>query len=203
MKREEAIEGTDSVTERGFWRTSAGLQKFFRGTVDLKARLVPQEGPMGTSPAPFLGSSSSYADLFKEKSPPKNNEAQKTAYKMLFTAAGNKSTAHRVNGCLPQAEARPKIVIEPRMDEESVIYRANHDLICKFMGIRPSLNFLHSWIRQNWEPHGEYSLWFISNGYFIVSFSSLADINRALESEKKNHGPARLFVQPWRVGFDP
>ena len=158
---------------------------------------------MGTSSAPFPGSTSSYAYLFKEKSPPKNDEAQKIAYKMLFMATKNRSTAHRVNGCLPQAETRPKIVIEPRMVEESVIYRANHDLICKFMGIRPSLNFLHSWICQNWEPHGEYSLWFISNGYFIVSFSSLVDRNRAFESEKKNHGPAGLFVQPWRVGFDP
>ncbi len=139
---------------------------------------------MGTSPPPFPGSTSSYADLFKDKSPPRTDEAQRNAATILFTTAGTRSTVHRVNGCLPHSKSRPKIVIEPRLVEESVLYRANHDLICKFMGIRPTLNFLHSWVRQNWEPHGEYSLWYISNGYFIVSFSSLADRNRAFESKK-------------------
>ncbi|GLJ42688.1 hypothetical protein SUGI_0885070 [Cryptomeria japonica] len=160
---------------------------------------TPQESPSSPSPRPRA----SFAGLFSDPSSSANKTHGFVVSDRVSPDVCPSGFVSRVNGCLPQVEARLKIVKYQEMIEESIDYKKNHDLICKFSGFRPSISFLHSWIRSNWEPLGEYSLWFIGNGYFIVSFSSLVGRAKAFESDKRHYGPVDLFIQPWKVSFDP
>lgn len=90
--------------------------------------------------------------------------------------------------------------------ENNVRVFTEHNAMCRFKGIWPSLSELHKWISQHWNPliSGTVHVYSMAKGFF-VSKSENAEDRRKILCERffyeKDNMP--LLAKPWHFDFDP
>jgi len=74
-------------------------------------------------------------------------------------------------------------------------------IICKFMGIWPTVKSLQTWIRYHWKPKCSIDLHLGSKGFFVVVFTNIKDKDRVFEGRLYFYVVAGLYMQPWMTNF--
>ncbi|KAK0574080.1 hypothetical protein LWI29_017932 [Acer saccharum] len=76
-------------------------------------------------------------------------------------------------------------------------------LILKVMGRNHTLNFMHAKLRQKWQLIGHWQLTDLEEGYFMVTFQMLDDLEYVLTEGPWVIANQYIVVQKWRPNFVP
>lgn len=69
----------------------------------------------------------------------------------------------KINDCLERTKDRLVLVIQPESVIKDIEDFLKHDLLCKFMGMRISLQFLETRAHRTWAPEGEMEIMLLVN----------------------------------------
>jgi hypothetical protein len=69
-----------------------------------------------------------------------------------------------------------------------------HALIGKFLGLWPSEHDLMRWIKDWWNPKGDYEGQLISKGFFTIIIYSMEDKGRIFDNGPYFYNSAELFL---------
>jgi hypothetical protein len=78
-----------------------------------------------------------------------------------------------------------------------------HTLIGKFLGLCPSECDLIRWIKDWWNPKGNYEVQLSSKGFFTIILYNLKDKDRIFDNGPYFYNSARLFLRFWIGRFNP
>jgi hypothetical protein len=79
----------------------------------------------------------------------------------------------------------------------------DHALIGKFMGLWPSERDLMIWIKDWWNPKGDYEVQLSSKGFFTIILYSLEDKDIIFYNGPYFYNFVRLFLRLWTDRFIP
>ncbi|XP_059068774.1 uncharacterized protein LOC131859220 [Cryptomeria japonica] len=90
--------------------------------------------------------------------------------------------------------------------ENNVQVFTEHNAICRFRGIWPSLSELHKWISQHWDPliSSIVHIYSMVKGFFVAKFENAKDRRKILCEiffYEKDDMP--LLAKPWHSDFNP
>jgi hypothetical protein len=95
--------------------------------------------------------------------------------------------------CIPQTTKEPRYVINSTRVGEHTEFIKYHALIRKLLGLWPSKRDLSRWIKNWWNPKGEYDLQLNSKGFFTIIFYNLEDKDRVFENGPYSFNSGYIF----------
>eukprot|EP00253_Pinus_taeda_P024056 PITA_24056 len=138
----------------------------------------------------------------KEYKEPKNKSKVQPEKEGESSANPNRTSVNS-RTCKPKKKDSLRVTITDLEIQAYSKHMAEHDIICKFMGIWPSERTLCQWIRQQWNPKGDVQLHLGAKGFFTVVFTSLEDKDRVFEGGPYFLAAAGLYMRPWKPNFIP
>jgi hypothetical protein len=84
--------------------------------------------------------------------------------------------------CIPQSEKPPRYLISSTRVGEHTQFMREHALIGKFLGLWPSERDLTRWIKDWWNPKGDYEVQLSSKGFFTIILYNLEDKDKIFDN---------------------
>jgi hypothetical protein len=105
--------------------------------------------------------------------------------------------------CIPQSEKPPIYLIISKRSGEHTHFMREHALIGNFLGLRPSKRDLLRWIKDWWNPKGDYKVQIISKGLFMIILYNLEDKDIIFDNGSYLYNSTGLFLRFWTDRFNP
>jgi hypothetical protein len=105
--------------------------------------------------------------------------------------------------CIPQSDKPPRYTISSTRVGEHTQFMREHALIGKFLGLWPSERDLMRWIKDWWNPKGDYEVQLNSKGFFMIILYSLEDKDRIFDNGPYFYNSVGLFLRFWTDRFSP
>jgi hypothetical protein len=105
--------------------------------------------------------------------------------------------------CIPQSEKPPRYLISSTRVGEHTQFMREHTLIDKFLGLWPSERDLTRWIKDWWNPKGDYEVQLSSKGFFTIILYNLEDKDKIFDNGSYFYNSAGLFLRFWTDRFSP
>jgi len=105
--------------------------------------------------------------------------------------------------CIPQMEKPPLYRITSSRVGEHTQFMMDHALIGKFLGLWPTERDLSRWIKDWWNPKGDYEVQLSSKGFFTIILYNLEDKDRIFDNGPYFYNSAGLFLRFWTDRFNP
>jgi hypothetical protein len=105
--------------------------------------------------------------------------------------------------CIPQMEKPPLYHIKSTRVAEHTQFMMDHALIGKFLGLWPTEKDLTRWIKDWWNPKGDYEVHLSSKGFFTIILYNLEDKDRIFDNRPYFYNSAGLFLRFWTDRFSP
>jgi hypothetical protein len=105
--------------------------------------------------------------------------------------------------CIPQLEKPPLYRIKSTRVGEHTQFMMDHALIGKFLGLWPTEKDLARWIKEWWNPKGDYEIQLSSKGFFTIILYNLEDKDRIFDNGPYFYNSAGLFLRFWTDRFSP
>ena len=97
--------------------------------------------------------------------------------------------------CIPQLEKPPLYQIKSTRVGEHTQFMIEHALIGKFLGLWPTERDLSRWIKDWWNPKGDYEVQLSSKGFFTIILYNLEDKDRIFDNGPYFYNSAGLFLR--------
>ena len=86
---------------------------------------------------------------------------------------------------------------------EHTQFMIEHALIGKFLGLWPTKRDLARWIKDWWNPKGDYEVQLISKGFFTIILYNIEDKDKIFDNGPYFYNSAGLFLRFWTDRFNP
>jgi hypothetical protein len=97
--------------------------------------------------------------------------------------------------CIPQLDKPPLYTISSTRVGEHTQFMREHAPIGKFLGLCPSEQDLMRWIKDWWNPKGDYEVHLSSKGFFMIILYSLEDKDRIFYNGPYFYKSSGLFLR--------
>jgi hypothetical protein len=97
----------------------------------------------------------------------------------------------------------PRYLISSTRVGEHTQFMREHALIGKFLGLWPSERDLLRWIKDWWNPKGDYKVQLSSKGFFMIILYNLEDKDKIFDNGPYFYNSAGLFLRFWTDRFSP
>jgi hypothetical protein len=104
--------------------------------------------------------------------------------------------------CIPQLDKPPLYHITSTRVGEHTQFMMDHALIGKFLGLWPTERDLSRWIKDWWNPKGDYEVQLSSKGFFTIILYNLEDKDRIFDNGPYFYNLAGLFLRFWTDKFN-
>ncbi|XP_009770244.1 uncharacterized protein [Nicotiana sylvestris] len=97
------------------------------------------------------------------------------------------------------------VKVVAQLDKEEVEQETQNwksDLIVYIIGDIPGYNYMKNYVAQNWAIVGEPEVFLHDEGYYIIKFQSVADMNEILYSGPYTINNRPIVIKPWSPDFD-
>jgi hypothetical protein len=105
--------------------------------------------------------------------------------------------------CIPQLDKPPLYHIKSTRVGEHTQFMMEHALIGKFLGLWPTERDLTRWIKEWWNPKGDYEVQLSSKGFFTIILYNIEDKDRIFDNGPYFYNSAGLFLRFWTDRFSP
>jgi hypothetical protein len=105
--------------------------------------------------------------------------------------------------CIPQSDKPPRYLISSTRVGEHTQFMREHALIDKFLGLWPSERDLLRWIKDWWNPKGDYEVQLSSKGFFTIILYNLEDKDIIFDNGPYFYNSVGLFLRFWMDCFSP
>jgi hypothetical protein len=105
--------------------------------------------------------------------------------------------------CIPQMDKPPHYHIKSTRVGEHTQFMMDHALIDKFLGLWPTERDLTRWIKDWWNPKGDYEVQLSSKGFFTIILYNLEDKDKIFDNGPYFYNSAGLFLRFWTDRFSP
>lgn len=87
----------------------------------------------------------------------------------------------RLGPCKPKISITPRVVLSDPVLQAHREHMVNYVVIWEFMGLWPTEENLHTWIKIHWKPKVEIDFHLGSKGFFTIVFTNPEDKDRVFE----------------------
>jgi hypothetical protein len=105
--------------------------------------------------------------------------------------------------CIPQSNKPLRYLISSTRVAEHTQFMREHALIGNFLGLWPSEWDLLRWIKDWWNPKGDYEVQLNSKGVFMIILYNLEDTDRIFDNRPYFYNSTGLFLRFWKDHFNP
>jgi hypothetical protein len=113
------------------------------------------------------------------------------------TSHPKESHGWELGKCIPQPDKPPRYTIKSTRVGEHTQFMREHSLIGKILGLWPLERDLMRWIKDWWNPKGDYEAQLNSKGFFTIILYNLEDKDKIFDNGPYFYNSTRLFLRLW------